>query len=1620
MKTKPIITTLMLRAAMLLVTLLSTMTIGAKIVTLTNGTGEVTLQDGDVLTGTGGANTCVNIADGATVTLSGVDITAITSDRNHRWSGISCFGNAIIYLADGTTNNVKGGYFCSGIFVNPYHTLTIRGNGSLNANGNMRSSGIGGSELSNCGNIVIEGGNITAQGSDYGAGIGSGFNSSCGNISISGGIVNAKGNAYSAGIGSGYYGSCGNISISGGIVNAQGKNAGAGIGGSLYGSCGNITISGGIVTAQGHLFFAGIGSGYEGSCGDITIGEGITRVIAKTDNDFIPIGTNDDSGSNTDSSCGTITISSKLVDVTLDDTRTLYFEEPVEPFPNSNNQLYTLTSKRGELVLNADGTGLAAGQTRTNAPEEDKRFAIITYEGKQYIYSPKIKKYWRNDGTFVSRLPSPIIIDGYFADGDYKYMLFTKNEDGTPLTFNNNGNIVINGYNTPDEGNRWRIEAVADFDPTEALRLIHTIFLTPESGDVMIQDNIILTGTGGENTHVSIADGATVTLSGVDITQSSSKSWAGITCLGDAVIILEEGTTNNVKGGTRFSGIYVPQNKTLTIRGSGSLNVTGGRYGAGIGNGRNQNNCGNIIIEGGNITANGGNRGAGIGTGENCRCGYIIIRGGNVTATGGSMSAGIGGGENGVCGDITIGEGVTRVIATMGSGASDPVGIGYGGSCGNVSVSTKLVDVTLDKTRTLYFEEPVVPFPENNAKLCTLTSKRGGMVMNADGTGLAAGQTRTNAPEEDKRFAIITYEGRQYLYSPKARKYLRNDGTFVSQLGAPVIIDGYFADGDYKYMLFTKNEDGTPLTFNNDGNIVINGYNTPDEGNRWRIEAVADFEPREALAVAGLKLQDNSGNADIIAEYDNIQANVTLGGRTLYDDGTWNTLCLPFDVDDLSGTPLDGYTVMELDTVSANNGHKTGFDPSDITYYLNFKPATSIKAGQPYIVKGKTDLTIGSEADWNAFAANVANGTTYEGQVVNLTADITVKTMVGTSGNRFKGTFEGNGHTLTVSNLPATDQYCAPFRYVDGATFKNLHTAGNLAASDKYRSGLVGEIRNKVAISNCRSSVAINSSVSGDGTHGGFIGEVKSGGNVVIDNCLFDGSFTGPSTNCWGGFVGWSQGATTIRNSAFLPEGIYSLDSYGSKTFGRNNVTTENCYYSVALGDAQGTAVGDMTAGQLAEALGGGWQVNDGKVVPLMSSNMTIGSDAEWNAFAASVANGMTYEGQVVSLTADITVKTMAGTSDHRFKGTFDGNGHTLTVNLTASGQYCAPFRYVDGATFKNLHTAGTIAGSQKYQTGLVGETINDVTISNCWSSVTINSSVSGDGTHGGFIGEVKGGGNVVIDNCLFDGSIKGSTTDRCSGFVGWSQGVTKIKNSAFMPKELSVDKSGSATFGRSNNNNVMTYNCYYSVALGEAQGTALGRMTARQLAAALGGGWQVTEGMAVPVMGSVAAPVFYGVTIKNVTPATVMSADSTVCFTGSYSPVAIGANDHTKLYLGENNTLHYPYANMTINSFRAGFQVKASTMGDVNGDGDVSVADVASMVNHILGAGNDKFIEDRADLNDDGEITVNDVSVLVGMILTEIQDLNIVVFTGDTPITYGSGGRTAARVPKTILGDEE
>ena len=201
----------------------STLTVTVKPgVTLTTETGEVTLQNGDWLTGTGGTDTHVTIAAGATVTLSGATITDIANDGNHKWAGITCAGNATIILADGTTNNVKGGYSdYPGIYAPSGSTLTIRGSGTLNASSNGYAAGIGGGYSRACGNIVIDGGTVTATGGKYAAGIGGAYKAACGDIAITANITSVTASRNDSegwspySIGAGRDSSCGTVTIAG-------------------------------------------------------------------------------------------------------------------------------------------------------------------------------------------------------------------------------------------------------------------------------------------------------------------------------------------------------------------------------------------------------------------------------------------------------------------------------------------------------------------------------------------------------------------------------------------------------------------------------------------------------------------------------------------------------------------------------------------------------------------------------------------------------------------------------------------------------------------------------------------------------------------------------------------------------------------------------------------------------------------------------------------------------------------------------------------------------------------------------------------------------------------------------------------------------------------------------------------------------------------------------------------------------------------------------------------------------------------------------------------------------------------------------------------------------------
>ena len=63
----------------------------------------------------------------------------------------------------------------------------------------------------------------------------------------------------------------------------------------------------------------------------------------------------------------------------------------------------------------------------------------------------------------------------------------------------------------------------------------------------------------------------------------------------------------------------------------------------------------------------------------------------------------------------------------------------------------------------------------------------------------------------------------------------------------------------------------------------------------------------------------------------------------------------------------------------------------------------------------------------------------------------------------------------------------------------------------------------------------------------------------------------------------------------------------------------------------------------------------------------------------------------------------------------------------------------------------------------------------------------------------------------------------------------------------------------------------------------------------------------------------------------------------------------------------------------------QAITIGDVNNDGNITIADVTALVNIILGKDNDEphlYDHVAADVNDDGAVTIADVTALVNIIL--------------------------------------
>ena len=233
---------------------------------------------------------------------------------------------------------------------------------------------------------------------------------------------------------------------------------------------------------------------------------------------------------------------------------------------------------------------------------------------------------------------------------------------------------------------------------------------------------------------------------------------------------------------------------------------------------------------------------------------------------------------------------------------------------------------------------------------------------------------------------------------------------------------------------------------------------------------------------------------------------------------------------------------------------------------------------------------------------------------------------------------------------------------------------------------------------------------------------------------------------------------------------------------------------------------------------------SDRTIDVVVAESCEISSKADWQAFCNRVNGGETAINAKLMNDVDLGEEiTMAGTS-RNYNGTFDGQGHTLTLNWNSQSGEVAPFKFVNNATIKNLRVNGAIKSSGRTLSGLVGNALGTTTISNCVSDVNITSGhKTGACELAGMIAYVNDRAEVAITDCAVKGAFNSMAADKkgMAGFVYLQTGYCTLTNCLYAGTNNAT--AGSYTFG----SNTIRKNCYYLNTCGKAQDT---QITEKQL----------------------------------------------------------------------------------------------------------------------------------------------------------------------------------------------
>ena len=320
-----------------------------------------------------------------------------------------------------------------------------------------------------------------------------------------------------------------------------------------------------------------------------------------------------------------------------------------------------------------------------------------------------------------------------------------------------------------------------------------------------------------------------------------------------------------------------------------------------------------------------------------------------------------------------------------------------------------------------------------------------------------------------------------------------------------------------------------------------------------------------------------------VTVYENAYYNITVAEGIEHGNITPSPTSAHFnDAVTLTVTPAENYyigtvtwndgTTDHVITPTDNGVYSFNMPQHDVTVSATFLDDVGHFWGEgnegsealPYVISDKDgwDLLIAKSTSSNNIAQN---------KYFELTTDISGVTQ---SVLFFGGHLDGKGHKITLAmDGNNSHGYGLIWRVDNPCSISNLTVDGSIANQEQYVGGFFAQASLPVTFTNCRSSVDITSSYSGDTFRGGGFVGFTGGHSISVDRCAFDGTFSSSNSLSFSPWVGGIHHQVT--NSAYLYGGeAHFYNGVGYSDLSAYRLTLPSPAIAVRTG---GTVIGNGT-----------------------------------------------------------------------------------------------------------------------------------------------------------------------------------------------------------------------------------------------------------------------------------------------------------------------------------------------------------------------------------------------------------------------------------------------------------